>query len=236
LEKVEQYQLLHSMQVIIAALNEEQGIALTINELKAYLNNPRILVVDGKSIDNTVHVAKDLGADVIFQEGLGKGDALGFGLRYMDVNAAYIVLSDADYTYPAEHIPQMIKILIEKPQVGMVSGNRFNSTFPLRGMTGTFYIGNKLIATANAMLTGISLNDPLTGLRVVRAEILRHWTPSSKNFDIEVELNNYIWKNGFEIVEFPISYRPRVGQKKLKIKHGATILRRIILESFTSVL
>ena len=36
-------------QVIIAALNEEEGIGLTIAELKARLFCPHILVVDGKS-------------------------------------------------------------------------------------------------------------------------------------------------------------------------------------------
>jgi len=36
-------------QVIIAALNEKEGIGLTISELNKTLKNPRILVVDGKS-------------------------------------------------------------------------------------------------------------------------------------------------------------------------------------------
>jgi glycosyltransferase involved in cell wall biosynthesis len=223
------------MQIILAALNEEQGIAYTINELKAYLNNPRILVVDGNSRDNTVHVAKSLGADVVFQEGSGKGDALGFGLKCMDVDVRYIILSDADYTYPAIHIPQMIKILEKNPQIGMVCGNRFNSDFPVDGMKGVFHFGNKLIATAHTVMTGVILNDPLTGLRVIRADLLRDWTPESKNFDIEVELNSYIKNRGFKIIEVPISYRPRIGEKKLKVRDGLTILKRIFLQSLTNL-
>ena len=74
------------MQVIIAALNEEDGIGLTIAELKEYLSNPRILMVDGKSSDNTVHVAKSLGADVLFQKGEGKGDAIDYALRNVDTD------------------------------------------------------------------------------------------------------------------------------------------------------
>ncbi|MCW4003147.1 MAG: glycosyltransferase family 2 protein [Candidatus Bathyarchaeota archaeon] len=228
------YKSSQPMQIILAALNEEQGIAYTITELKAYLNNPRILVVDGNSRDNTVHVAKNLGADVVFQEGTGKGDAIGLGLKCMDTNVEYIVLSDADYTYPAKHIPQMIKILEKNPRIGMVCGNRFNSEFPLTGMKGIFHIGNKLIATAHTILTGMSLNDPLTGLRVIRADLLRNWNPLSKDFDIEVELNNYIEKTGFETIEIPIAYRPRLGEKKLKMKHGLLILKRIISETLKS--
>jgi dolichol-phosphate hexosyltransferase len=221
-----------NIQVLLAALNEEEGIAYTITELKAYLDNPRIVVIDGKSSDHTAYVAQSLGATVIFQEGTGKGDALSIGLKSIAPETEYIILSDADYTYPAEHIPEMIKILENNPAVGMVCGNRFNSEYPLQGMKGVFHIGNKLIATAHSMLIGVDLKDPLTGLRVIRAELLRKWVPSSKDFDIEVELNNYIQNMGFNTVEVSIGYRSRIGEKKLKVKHGFTILKRIAMESF----
>jgi len=65
-----------STQVIIAALNEEEGIGPTIIELKANLASPRVLVVDGRSTDRTVEIAKSMGAEVVFQDGLGKGDAI----------------------------------------------------------------------------------------------------------------------------------------------------------------
>jgi glycosyltransferase involved in cell wall biosynthesis len=220
------------MQVIIPALNEERGIAYTISELKVYLSNPHILVIDGKSSDNTVHVAKSLGADVVFQKGTGKGDALNFGLRCIDADAEYVVISDADFTYPAEHIPKMVRVLDEDPKVGMVCGNRFNSEFPLKAMNNVFFLGNRFIAKAHMILNGIVLNDPLTGLRVIRAELLRGWNPISKDFDIEVELNNYVGNNGFSIKEVPIAYRPRIGQKKLKMKHGLIILKRMLSESY----
>jgi dolichol-phosphate hexosyltransferase len=220
------------IQIIIAALNEEEGIAYTIAEFKAILDNPRILIIDGKSSDHTAYVAQSLGATVLFQEGTGKGDALSMGLKSITANANYIVISDADYTYPAGHIPEMIKILANNPQVGMVCGNRFNSEYPLQGMKGVFHIGNKLIATAHSMLIGVNLKDPLTGLRVIRADLLRKWSPTSKDFEIEVELNSYIQSMGFETVEVPIAYRHRVGEKKLKVKHGFKILQRIVEESW----
>src|SRR5664280_1241032 len=115
-----------STQVLIAALNEEKGIGLTISELNKTLKNTQILVVDGRSTDHTVEVAKNLGAQVILQEGLGKGDALAQAITHADLTADYIVITDADYTYPAEHVPGMIRILEENPDVGMVCGNRFS--------------------------------------------------------------------------------------------------------------
>jgi hypothetical protein len=62
----------------------------------------------------------------------------------------------------------------------------------------------------------VSLADPLTGLRVVRWEIIKNWRPVSKGFDVEVELNRYMERKGFSIREVPIHYRERLGEKKLK--------------------
>jgi dolichol-phosphate mannosyltransferase len=59
---------------------------------------------------------------------------------------------------------------------------------------------------------------------------LKNWKPKSKGFDIEVEMNLFIEKTGYKIVEVPIQYRMRVGQKKLKLKDGFTILKRIIAD------
>ena len=220
--------------VLMPALNEEEGIGDTIIELKKHLHNPQILVVDGKSNDRTVHIAKNLGADVAFQSGIGKGDAIDFALRYSDSDYRYVILTDADYTYPAAFIPHMVKILDENPDVGMVSGNRFNSHLHREAMHDANYVGNQLLAFAQSMLNGVTMRDPLTGLRVIRWEILKDWRPKSDGFDIEVEMNRFVRKKGYRIMEIEIPYRQRLGDKKLRLSHGFTILKRIISENASS--
>jgi len=227
LEKTER----RSVLAIIAALNEEEGVGLTIAELRRYLEKPWVLVVDGWSSDGTVRLAKDMYADVLFQEGKGKGNAVAEALKHLDVDVDYVVFTDADYTYPAEFIPEMIRILDENPSVGMVCGNRFNSHFHLKAMRNMYYLGNRLLAFTHNLLNGVQMRDPLTGLRVVRWKILKGWMPKSQSFDIEVELNHHVERKGYSIVEIPIYYRSRLGEKKLKMKHGFTILKRIVTES-----
>ena len=100
-----------STQVVVAALNEEAGIGLTIAELKDNLDSSHILVVDGHSNDRTVEISKNLGVDIAFQDGVGKGNAIAKALRLTNPDAAYVVITDADFTYPAKHVPEMIKIL-----------------------------------------------------------------------------------------------------------------------------
>ena len=169
-------------QVIIAALNEEEGIGLTITEMMDALNNPQVLVVDGNSTDRTIEIAKNLGATVAFQDGKGKGNALKKGLQNIDPKAKYIVITDADYTYPAESVPEMIKLLEENPDVGMVSGNRLNDRVKPEALHRVFHFGNLLIAYAYNLMSGITLKDPLTGLRVVRADILRRLESEVERF------------------------------------------------------
>lgn len=219
--------------MLLPALNEQEGIGPTITEILEKIPNTPVLVIDGHSTDRTVEIARELGAHVIFQSGKGKGDALACGLRNLDPLVDYVVMTDADFTYSCVMLPEMIKTIEADPQVGMVCGNRFNDNLKKKTFPRAFYIGNRLIAFAHNGLNGVPLKDPLTGLRVIRASILRDWKIKSKGFDIEVELNHYIERKGFKTVEVDVEYRQRLGEKKLKVRHGAGIMKRIALEAFS---
>jgi glycosyltransferase involved in cell wall biosynthesis len=222
--------------VVIAALNEEQGIGPTIDEYRRILGASRILVIDGRSNDDTVNIAENMGVDIVVQTGTGKGDAIAEAMKQKMTDVDYVVLTDADYTYPADNIPEMIRILETRHKVGMVCGNRFTPNFSLGRQHTLLYIGNRFICFMHNLLNGIKLNDPLTGLRVVRSDILQGWRPKSKGFDIEVELNHWVERNGYAIKEVPIKYRRRRGVKKLKIRHGFSILKRIFVETISTKL
>jgi len=218
--------------VIVATLNEETGLGPTLTEINSSLENPLCLVVDGRSTDSTVKVAMECGAQTLFQKGEGKGDAIATALGHTrGLRVKYVALIDADYTYPAKYLSTMIRILEENPKIGMVCGNRLNNKLKLDTMPNVFHIGNRFLSFTHNLLNGVDLDDPLTGLRVVRQEIVNSWYPKSKGFDIEVELNHFVENKGYRIVEIPIEYRTRLGEKKLAPRHGFTIFKRILTES-----
>lgn len=218
---------------IIPAFNEEEGIGHTILELKQVLGDLIVLVIDGNSTDGTAEIASRMKAGVIRQKGKGKGRAIAQALNHVDSNTRYVVFVDADFTYSAENIPRMIEILEKNPDIGMVNGNRFEQRFTLeRAMGHANYIGNRFLAFVQYMVNGIKLRDPLTGLRVVRWEILRGWKPKSKGFDVEVEMNYLVERKGYQIQEISTQYRRRLGEKKLRLIHGFPILRRIVLNAW----
>jgi dolichol-phosphate hexosyltransferase len=220
--------------VLLPTLNEEEGIGITILELKECFNKtdePHFLVVDGNSRDKTVEVARELGAEVVSQTGKGKGNAIEYAINHLNhSNFDYVILTDADHTYPPQYIPEMIKVLDDNPEVGMVCGNRYNLNLPCATGGYAFSMGNKIITFLHRIFNDVKLHDPLTGLRVIRWSVLKDWKPKAKGFDIEVELNNYI-KKRFDIQEIDIAYRERLGTKKLKVRDGILIVKRIFKEA-----
>jgi dolichol-phosphate mannosyltransferase len=224
-----------SLAVVVAAYNEEEGIAPTICELKEVLHKPNLVVVDGNSTDRTLELAKDLGAEVLLQRGKGKGNAISEGLDHLHGDTLYVVLTDADYTYPAKHLKEMINILDCNPEVGMVLGDRFNLTYEFESDRNQFYIGNRILGFVQRVFNGVKLNDPYTGLRIIRFSLLKGWKPKSDGFDIEAEINHHIERMGYKIAEVPIKYRKRLGKKKLGFRHGLKILRRIIIERLSDM-
>jgi len=220
--------------VVVAAYNEEEGIVPTIRELKEVLNEPYLVVVDGNSSDRTLELAKDLGAEVLLQRGKGKGNAISQGLDHLNGDTSYIAFTDADYTYPAKHLKEMMNVLNLNPDVGMVLGDRFSRIYEHESDRNQFYIGNRILGFVQRVFNGVKLNDPYTGLRIIRFELVKDWKPRSDGFDIEAELNHHIGRSGYKIVELPIKYRKRLGKKKLSFKHGLKILRRIIIERLSN--
>ena len=197
------------------------------------LDDQRYLVVDGNSIDRTVEYAKEMGAEILFQKGSGKGGAIAQAIKSVNSDVNYVVFTDADFTYPTKCVPEMIRILEENPQVGMVTGNRFNHSLKSSAMKSFFYVGNRILCWTHRIFNGVNLSDPLTGLRVIRWQLLKNWEPKSKGFDIEAEMNHYVENRGYSILEIPIQYRNRVGAKKLKLRHGFTIFRRMLSQSLS---
>lgn len=216
--------------VIVPSYKEARAIGGVIDELRASLN-PRVLVVDRPGEDDTGAVARARGAVVVDQSNRGKGSAVRIGLDFVRTHypeTRYVGLVDADMTYPTSPLPEMRAILESDPSVGMVVACRKN----LRNngiKSQVFAAGNRLLAEIHRTVNGIPLKDPLSGLRLIRFDAVDGWTPRARGFDIECELNHRVHNvRHLGISEIPVPYRARVGEKKLGLRHGVTILGRML--------
>ncbi|GAH06250.1 unnamed protein product, partial [marine sediment metagenome] len=112
--------------VFLPTYKEPEGVKLVINELRDVFD-PFILVIDRPTGDSTADNAEKLGATVLKQKSKGKGSAIKDAIEYLEtvsLNHKYVIMIDADHTYPTHYIPEMVDILESNPTVGMVCGRR----------------------------------------------------------------------------------------------------------------
>jgi len=209
--------------VVIPTLNEAKAIGLVLDEvLSIGVPKERVIVVDGYSTDGTREIAFSKGVKVVLQEGRGKAAAIRTALRY--VETPIVVFMDGDFTYPAKYIPA----LVEKIREGfdLVLGTR--KILEEGAQSAVYRFGNWVLTKVFNLLFATSLSDVLTGMYAVRTDILREMLFESKGFGIETEIVAHVASTGGSIAEMPIEYRRRVGEKKLRVRHGFSILTSIV--------
>jgi hypothetical protein len=83
------------------------------------------------------------------------------------------------------------------------------------------WLGNKLLTLATNLLYGTRISDMETCYKVMPTAVLRSLNLESNRFDIEPEITAKLARSGHKIDEVPISYHPRVVDKKMRpIREG----------------
>jgi glycosyltransferase involved in cell wall biosynthesis len=209
--------------VVMGARNEEEAIGKVIMDIQRATNNQaEIVVVDGSS-DRTPEIAEKLGATVIRQAPQGYGIAVKAAL--LSASRDIIITVDCDDTYPAEQIPEFVKLIREGYDV--VSGSRLLKD--TEHMTALNKLGNKFFALVTSLLYGIKISDVTTGMRAYRREII-HSITWTENVGLSAELLFRPALKGYKIVEIPIEYRPRLGNTKLNPFTGGLGIFKSILK------
>ena len=99
--------------VMIPAYNEEETIGEVIEEIPREIDGidkVEVLVINDGSLDNTVEIAKDAGADKVisFKENKGLAPAFKLGLETaLAMGADIIVNTDAYFQYNQTQIPDL---------------------------------------------------------------------------------------------------------------------------------
>lgn len=217
--------------VVIPTLNEKDGIAFTIDEVKAALRDVThiVLIVDGHSTDGTDKIARDKGVQVIYQNRTGYGDALRTGFLYVRkrINPRAIVMMDADATYNPHDIKSIVEPILAD-HADMVVGNRMTNV-ATDAMTRTNRAGNKILSWVARKTLRLNVHDTQCGLRAFRTELVDDLDLSAEGMPLATEMIADAHFARARIVEVPVSYRPRSGETKLNpIKDGARILGTII--------
>jgi len=225
---------LHRVAVVLPAYNEEQTIAATIEDFHAALPGAAIWVINNRSTDSTEQTALatlaplECGGGVINEIRPGKGNAV--RRAFLDIDADIYVLADADLTYPAAQVHELMAPVIAG-EADMVVGDRHSSGhYAAENKRVLHGFGNRLVRDMVNKLFHADLADIMSGYRVFNRRFVKSYPILVEGFEIETDMTLHALDKRFRIVETPIDYRDRpVGSfsKLNTLSDGARVLKTI---------
>jgi glycosyltransferase involved in cell wall biosynthesis len=210
--------------VVLPAYNEGAALPHVLDELGEYLDSTyEVLVVDDGSNDDTAEVAERYPVRLLqHASNRGKGVAIRTGIA--EAQGENVVIMDADATYPVPAIKEMVELLDDHDLVRGVRQSEAGS-MPVVNRVGN-WLFNKLLEISH----GLEGSDHLSGLYAMRRSAAVRLDTEARGFDIETEIGIKARARGLREATIPISYLPRVGEKKLSPwKDGLRILGRVIV-------
>ena len=202
--------------LIIPTKNEAKTICQCIQKAEEVFNKTgltgEIIVVDS-STDQTAEIAISCGAEVVFPQMLGYGNAYLKGFE--KAQGEYIFLMDGDLTYDPDAILHMLPIL-QKGEYDMVMGSRLKGQILPGAMPALHrYIGNPFLTWVLNRLFSAKISDAHCGLRAITRDALKKLDLRSGGMEFASEMVIEAASRGLRIAEVPITYYPRQGDSKL---------------------
>ncbi len=215
--------------VIIPAMNEAANLPHVFASLPPWVDE--VVLVDGKSTDDTVLVARRLRPDVkiVMQTGIGKGDALlaGFAASTGDI----IVAMDADGSTDGQEIPRFVAALAAGAD--FVKGSRFASGGGSADLTAIRKFGNRVLGAAVNALFGTSYTDLCYGYNAFWSRHLNVLAIDCAGFEVETVMNIRAARAGLRVHEVPsFEYRRVHGVSNLHIVWDGRRIARVIIREW----
>ena len=199
--------------VILPAYNEEQTIAGTIADFFRAVPDAEIVIINNNSSDQTRRIAEQTLGDlnvkgcVIDEPRAGKGNAV--RRAFLEVDADVYVLADADQTYPAERVHDLIRPIVDG-RADMVVGDRHSGGDYARENKRIFHgIGNRLVQGLVNKLFRARLVDIMSGYRAFNRLFVKSYPVLVEGFEIETDMTLHALHKRFRILEVPVEYRDR---------------------------
>jgi glycosyltransferase involved in cell wall biosynthesis len=223
----------NTLTIVIPALNEEEAIGGTISRClearamilrEAGLDEMEIIVVSDGSTDRTSEIARGFESIklIVFEKNRGYGAAIKEGFRAG--KGDLLGFLDADGTCDPRYFGEMCRIALED-EADVVLGSRLG---PQSKMPRIRRFGNRIFAFLLGVLSGRSVTDMASGMRVIRRSALDWLYPLPDRLHFTPSMSARALLNGLNIVEIPMNYEERIGESKLRVvRDGVEFLKTI---------
>jgi glycosyltransferase involved in cell wall biosynthesis len=220
--------------VVIPCLNEAESIATcvkqTLEMLRAAGIAGEVVVADNGSTDGSPQLAREAGARVVEEPRRGYGSAYLTG--FAEARGDYVVMLDADLTYPIDDIPRFVAEL--DAGADLVMGDRMENIQPGAMHWLHRYVGNPVLTGTLNLFFRTGVRDAHCGMRAVRRDALPALDLRTTGMEFASEMVIRAAKMDLAISEVPIEYHPRAGESKLsRFRDGWRHLRFLLVHSPT---
>jgi glycosyltransferase involved in cell wall biosynthesis len=195
--------------ILIPAFNETGSIAAVIKDLRRVMQNRdyEIIVIDDGSQDDTAAIALAQGVRVLqHKRNRGYGASLKTGI--LAARNECILIMDADGTYPAEAIPDIVAGVQE---ADMAVGMRAKENMPFSKRSAKW-----ILRRLAQHITSQKIPDMNSGMRAFRRSlVMRYFGVVSDRFSFTTTLTVALLSDNYTVVYLPIEYHQRVGKSKI---------------------
>ena len=194
-----------TLAVVLPAYNAEKTLEQTFREIPMDIVD-HIILVDDRSSDRTVEIARKLGIKYIIEHDRNKGYGANQKSCYhkaMELNADIIVMLHPDYQYTPKLIHSMY-YLIANGIYKVVLGSRILGKGALKGGMPLYkYFFNRILTLIQNILMNQKLSEYHTGYRAFDIEVLRtiNFNANSDDFIFDNQMLAQIIWSGYEIAE-----------------------------------
>jgi glycosyltransferase involved in cell wall biosynthesis len=202
--------------VVIPCLDEEEAVGSVVDQaLEGIARSGRsgeVIVVDNGSVDRSAEIAEEHGARVVSEPRTGYGSAYLAGIAA--ATGRYVVMGDADETYPMRELGSFVERLEEGDD--LVLGSRFKGTIHGGAMPRlNRYVGNPIMTGMLKLLFGVKVSDAFCGMRAIRRDALPVLDLHATGMEFALEMVFKAYRRGLRVSEIPIDYYARTGETKL---------------------
>jgi len=191
--------------VVLPAYNAAKTLKKTYNQIPFDIVDS-VILVDDKSTDNTVEIAKKIGVQHIIthEKNIGYGgNQKSCYNKALELGGDIIIMLHPDYQYDPRLIPSMC-YLIEKEVYPVVIGSRILGKGALKGGIPIYkYVANRILTLTQNILMNQKLSEYHTGYRAFSKEVLQaiNFNANSDDFVFDNQMLAQIFHKGYEIAE-----------------------------------
>jgi glycosyltransferase involved in cell wall biosynthesis len=214
--------------VVMPAYNAEKTLKKTYRDMPKELIST-VVVVDDKSSDNTVAIARKLKLIVVTHE-INKGYGGNQKTCYREalkLGADIVVMIHPDYQYDSSLTGELVRP-IEQGRFDVMFGSRIRTRKEALegGMPYTKYIINRFTTLIENFILGVNFTEHFSGFRAYSRKVLTTlpFEFFSNDFVFDQQLMISAVAYGFKISEYPIPVRYFLEASSIKFFAGAKFL------------